>query len=627
MRVYSLLSLVAAMTLTTSCERYLDIIPDNVATIENAFAMRDQAEKFLFTCYSYMPRDGDLAQDPAMLGGDEIWRLSSHAGMFDIARGLQNVVGPLGGHHWDALYRGIRDCNIFLENIHSVPDIIEFERRRWIAEVKFLKAYYHFYLVRMYGPIPIIRESLPVEADVKEVKIERDPVDACFAYIVQLLDEAREGLPLVIDNPADELGRITLPIALALKAKVLVTAASPVFNGNADMASLNSPSGSPLFSATFSPEKWQIAMDACKEAIDVCHEAEIELYYYNKGHTQYNLSEQMQLQINIRNSVCERWNSEIIWTNTQTRSDGLQRLVTPLGLDPAQLQNFTPRGELSPPLRIAEQFYTANGVPINEDKEWGYAQRYQLKTSESADGLQVRPGYTTARLHYGREARFYASLGFDGGIWFGQGKYNDSDPLSLFFVEGRFGQRNSALTDRSTVTGYFIKKLVHFQNVIGSGTTYSVNSYSWPVFRLADLYLLYAEAVNEYEGPGEKAYEYIDKVRDRAGLPPVAAAWSTYSTNATKYTTRDGLRDIIHQERLNELAFEGHRFWDLRRWKQAADLLNQPIRGWDLTQGDAGSFYVPKVVFNQTFATREYFWPIREGDIEVNRNLVQNTGW
>ncbi|SEM21894.1 Starch-binding associating with outer membrane [bacterium A37T11] len=617
---------VFSILVTISCKNYLDIVPDNIATIDNAFTMRDQAEKYLFTCYSYMPKDGDLGSDPAMTGGDEIWRLSNTTGLFDIAKGLQNVVGPIAGQHWDNLFKGLRDCNIFLENIEKVPDLEEYEKRKWIAEVKFLKAYYHFYLLRMYGPIPIIKESLPVGTDVNAVKLYRDPVDSCFSYIVQLIDEAKENLPLQIDNPADDLGRITLPIALSLKAKVLVFAASPQFNGNSDVSFLENNDGVSLFNGQNDLEKWGLALMACKDAIDVCHEAQIELFKYNRSFSQYNLGDTMSTQLSLRNSVTEKWNSEIIWANTQTSVSGIQSLMTPSLLDPAFPDNPIPRGELSPPLKIAEQFYSEHGVPIEEDNTWDYNNRYDLQVGDNSSKLYIRQGYTTSKLHFNREPRFYADLGFDGGIWFGQGKYDDKNAQNLFFVEAKWGQRSSAKSDRSTVTGYFMKKLVHFQNVINS-STYSATTYPWPILRLADLYLLYAEALNEYKGPSEEAVHYVDLVRERAGLKSVAYSWDNYSNNPSKYTSQRGLREIIQQERLIEMTFEGQRFWDLRRWKQAADELNKPIMSWDLTQSDPAGFYVPKIIFNQTFSSREYFWPIKESDISIDRNLVQNVGW
>lgn len=610
-----------------SCNKYLDIVPDNIATIENAFTMRDQAEKYLFTCYSYMPRDGNEDADPAIMGGDEVWRRPEIKSLFDIAKGLQNKVSPLAGGHWKSLYLALRDCNVFLENIEKVPDISEYEKRKWIAEVKVLKAYYHFYLVRMYGPIPIVRESLPISTDVKSVKVYRDPVDECFSYIVELIDEARDDLPLKIDNEIDDLGRITLPIALSLKAKVLVTAASPLFNGNIDQITLKNNNGESLFNPEFSKEKWEAAALACEEAIQVCHSAGLKLYEFDRDFSSNKLTDTLTTQMSIRNSFTEKWNSEIIWANTQTRILGLQYLITPRNLDPKFMDNHSPRGEMSPPLKIVEMFYSKNGVPISEDKFYDYNNRYDLRTANSAEKLYIKTGYTSAYLNFEREPRFYASVGFDGGIWYGQGQFDDKKYNDLFFLEAKFGQRNGALTDRSTVTGYFVKKLVHYQNVIGSGTSYSVIPYPWTIMRLSDLYLLYSEALNEVNGPNEESYQYLNLIRARAGLESIEFSWDNFSNNPAKYRTRDGLREIIHQERMIELVFEGQRFWDLRRWKKASLQLNMPVVGFSVYEPHAREYYKPQTVFLQQFFMKEYFWPISEGDISVNKNLVQNLGW
>lgn len=112
-----------------SCKKYLDVVPDNVATLDNAFATRIEAQKFLFTCYSWMPQNGNVDGDPAMLGGDEMWLgPTSPYYYFNIAKGYQNVVSPYGANFWTQFYQGIRDCNIFLENIDKVPGIRETEK-------------------------------------------------------------------------------------------------------------------------------------------------------------------------------------------------------------------------------------------------------------------------------------------------------------------------------------------------------------------------------------------------------------------------------------------------------------------------------------------------------------------
>jgi hypothetical protein len=156
----------------------------------------------------------------------------------------------------------------------------------------------------MYGPVVLIKKNLPVSANSDEVRIPRSPVDSCFSYIVQLLDEAAPDLPDRIDNEASELGRITKAIDLSLKAVVLVTEASPLFNGNNDYKGFNNPDGTALFNTTVDPEKWQRAADASKQAIDFCESLGYHLYTYHPQLSQYDLSDTTLTKMSIRNAVC-----------------------------------------------------------------------------------------------------------------------------------------------------------------------------------------------------------------------------------------------------------------------------------------------------------------------------------
>jgi hypothetical protein len=617
--------------LSAGCDQYLDVVPDNVATIDNAFTMRNNAEKYLFTCYRYMPGHGNITNNPAFTAGDEFWFYNPFIGFtapgWNIARGNQNVVEPFL-NYWDGvsqLFIGIRDCNIFMENIDKVRDMEDEEKARWIGEVKFLKAYYHFWLLRMYGPIPIVKENIPISADVEEVKVKRAPADECVKYIVELLDEAAASLPDEILNELTELGRATRPMALSVKALVLVTAASPLFNGNTEYAGFKDKDGRQLINPTFDPTKWQAAATSCREAIEACHAAGKKLYTFSQGISQFKLSPQTVTQMSIRNSVCERWNSEIIWGNTNSRSLTAQHNATPPGLDPTNVANGNTLGNLAPPIKIAEMFYSKNGVPINEDNTYNYNGRFSLRTAVAAEKYTIQTGYTTAVLHFDREARFYASLAFDGGLWYGQGRLDDNNQ---WLIQNKMGQLQSRVSvNRYSITGYWPKKLVSYENVIGTGNTYTVQQYPWPVIRLTDLYLMYSEALNEAEGPSAEAFKWIDLVRERAGLPGVEQAWTQFSKQPNKFSTKDGFRDIIQQERLIELAFEGHRFWDLRRWKRAHTELNKPVTGWDIDQKEAAGYYRERMLYNQTFLMRDYLWPIKDENLIINKNLVQNPGW
>lgn len=619
----------------SACKKYLDVVPDNIATIDDAFTSRAQAEKYLFTCYSYLPVDGDPTQNPAMLAGDEMWlypdirnvQIINPTAWF-IALGEQGISAPLM-NFWDGekngkpLFRGIRDCNTFIDKINNVKDLNSYERDKWIGEALFLKAYYHFYLLRMYGPIPIVDKNLPIYVSPEEVRVSRRPVDECVDYIAKTLDDAALLLPEKVDLPLNELGRITKPIVLSIKARLLLMAASPLFNGNGDFSNLKNKDGVQLFNQVVEPKKWEKAMVASQEAIAMAEGTGVKLYEFLPNATTGTLSVETKRVLSIQNAVTDKWNSEIIWglTNSDMRtmqSGAMARLRN----------NYQLLSTLAPTHRMAELFYTKNGLPITQDKSWNYANKNNLRTGTAAEKYYIKQAYQTAELNFDREPRYYADLAFDGGIWYGIGKYADGG--DIWYVQGKLGSAAGRTDIRNfSATGYWPKKLVNYLNTQSDGTEFTTQRYSWPLVRLADLYLMYAEATNEVNGPNGDTYNYINKIRTRAGLPDVVSSWANFAIDASKNkpATKEGLRDIIHQERMIELAFEGSRFWDLRRWKEAPNVYNGVIKGWDIEQRDAINYYREKVLANQSFQLRDYFWPIKDNNILVNNNLVQNLGW
>lgn len=624
-----------------SCEKdFLNVVPDNVATIDQAFKLRNEAEKYLFTCYSYMPRNGNVVYNTAMLAGDELWippqDRAINSNSFDIARGLQRItdtyVDAWEGHYQGAgpndnypLFDGIRHCNIFIENLedeNSVPDITMAERQRWIAEAKFLKAYYHFCLMRMYGPIPIMDKAIPVDAPEDELFVSRKPIDEVVDYIVQLLDEANEKLPPIIPDPANELGRATKSIALGLKSQVLLTAASPLYNGNSDYAGFVNKEGENFFNQNYEEDKWRKAADAAKAAIEQAESSGHSLYHFNSS--AFNISDTTKLKLTIRQALMDRGNPEVIWPNTLSRTYDIQeQSMMPLLQD--QPDN-TARKYLSPPLEIAKMFYSKNGVPIEEDKTLNFSNIDELRTASEEERFNIAEGYETARLNFDREPRFYADLGFDGAIVYLE---NSTSNDTKWHIEAKY-QDYSGSNDvfNFNVTGYYLKKLVDYHHSYSSGSGSYYKEYAWPELRLAQLYLNYAEALNEAEGPTPEVLAYIDRIRERAGLNGVAESWQNFSVNPNEYTTKEGMRKIIHHERKIELAFEGKRYWDLKRWKTAVEELNEPIQGWNVYGKTNASYYQITTLFQQRFVSpRDYFWPLNQTTLRQNPNLVQNPGW
>ncbi|MBO9593944.1 MAG: RagB/SusD family nutrient uptake outer membrane protein [Niabella sp.] len=613
------------------CKKYLDVVPDGVATLDNAFSNRANAEKFLFSCFNMMPNQNDPFTYPGNVGSDEIWWDIDNSGIHgrsgsQIARGGQNVTDPLW-NYWDgrrdgkSLWIGIRDCNIFLENINKVLDITDYERSRWIAEVKFVKAYLHYFLFQLYGPIPIVDENLSMEVDPAEARVYREPVDKVTDFIVNLLDEAKEGLPEMIEDPINEMGRPTKVAAAALKAKVLVWTASPLLNGNPDYAQVTDNRGTRLFPATADRNKWVRAAAAVREAVDMAHSLGNGLYRYKNA--LFNIPDTLQLNFTVRGAVTERatLNPEILFAPT-TSANSFQNYCTP-NFYGVQISNGS---ELCATLKIAEQFYTNNGVPIDEDPSWSFADRYSMqKNTNATHRYFIASNETTAKLNYLREPRFYANLAFDRGLYDVQALLG----VTTATVKNRSGEAQGVqYSGQHIPTGYFIKKLVSFRSSI-TGTGLSPYNYTIPVIRLADLYLLYAEALNEIkDAPDHEVYQWVDSIRNRAGLKGVEESWSRYSSVPTKPSTKEGMREIIKRERMIELAFEGQRAFDLRRWKDAQKYLNQPVQGWNFQGLKDVDYYAVTTYFNgRNFTYRDYLWPIYQVSVIRNSNLVQNPGW
>jgi hypothetical protein len=630
MKKYKYLILILITSLTLSCdENYLDVVPDNVATIDNAFSDRFNAQKFLYTIYSAIPGPGNVVENPALNGADEIWYpedLENRAGV-RIAQGFQSAVNASGdkwtGNSVKDLYVAIRNCNIFLNKIDDVLGMDEYEKKQWKGEAKFLKAYFHFYLLKMYGPIVISDELIPVNESSKNIEPVRVNVDDAFAYIVTLIDEAIVDLPNMLQFEADDLGRITKPIAAAIKARVLITQASPLFNGNTVYSNFVDANGENLFPTIYDENKWQLAAIATKEAIDLCEAVGVRLYQKEDYVNPFPQSDVTMLKSALRNRITKKWNSELIWGHTEdtwyTEVESMPRLYN-YTTNPVNSRHCAT-------MRIAEMYYSKNGVPISEDITYDYENRFRLKVAEDADKYHVEVGEETAILNFDRETRFYADLSFDRGVWFGNGKeVTDEDPWHVHARGGEF----ASVFERSaySVTGYWPKKLVSIESQVKNGTSFSPKRYAFPIIRLADLYLYYAEALNEVKGvPDTEVYEYLDKVRERAGLESVVNSWNAYSRDPSKPTTKEGLRKIIQQERMIEMAFEGGRFWDTRRWKTAKGLMNKPIKGWNVLEHEASDYYAVRTLYNPTFSERDYLWPIPESEIINTPSLIQNPGW
>ena len=579
-----------------SCDNYLDIVPDQTQQVDLLFERKEVAYTALATCYAYLPKN-DGVYTSFMTMSDEITTpISKETDGVRIMKGQQSASNPKFGlwSGWSdqgSLWEGIRHCNILIENIHNVVDMTEEEMNSWAAEAKFLKAYYHFLLFTYYGPIPIVDENLPISASDNEVRVKRSTVDQSVDYIVQTIDDAIIDLP-VRELSSNDLGRIDQVIAKSIKSRILLYAASPLFNGNSEMYSgFVNEDGEHYFNQTYDQTKWDLAKEASLDAINAALENGVGLYEFSSTppnyEDEYEESEFLRTLYDLKYTIVDKWNSELIWGNSNPvrDNDWWQMQAACMMKNPSASSVEAAWQWIAPTLRIAELFYTENGLPIDQDLTYDFQNRFNTATVGASQNYQAQYGTTTAKLNLNREPRFYSSLGFDRG-------YNRTWG-NLWQLRMKKGESHGRIanSDDYLITGYALKKLVHPDS---EGDGYNkIVTYAWPMIRLSELYLNYAEAINESAGPNQEAYDALNAVRERAGISNVEDAWGNASISATlnKHTTQDGFREIIRQERLIELSFEGNRYNDIRRWKQAEQYFNSPVFGWSVDETSVSGYY------------------------------------
>ncbi len=631
-----------------SCSDYLDIYPGDSAEIKDAFLDRNESEKYLMTCYDQMPSYGTVYSLP-ITGCDEIFyttediqftAFGTFPSSYNYGYGGANTASNPFMNFWDgtrgtnSLWDGVRHCNEFLKHMPldagGPPNIKEDERKQWMAEVKVLKAYYHYYLFTLYGPIPIVDEAVATSAGVNEFKINRESIDNVVDYIVATIDEA---LPDLKDHTdiilTTEAGRITKTVAQAIKAQALVWAASPLFNGNSDYNVIDN-NGKQLFSQSYDEQKWQRAADALKETLESATNNGFNLHLSDGSEIAGDTPSQETIyRLGVREALVTHWNEEIIWAKYEGGAAGLQNWAQ------AVYPGIKPQGKgvgqrQAPPLHVVEQFYSSNGVPINVDNDWidngWYTDRFNAVAVSSENKTEAVEGGITAQVNLNRSHRFYSSICFDRGYWEGLG-YEESEFKSLRALAGEVS--GAIGVQAINMTGYYCKKVCGINNTFTSPVTgqgYQSSPYAFPIIRLNDLKLLYAEALNELGKDYSEILPILDEIRSRSGILPVKEAWDNH-TNLSDYDNQTGLREIIRQERLNELAFEGTRFWDTRRWKTALVNMNTPVRTWNIYADNVAEYYNVVTKLRPSYSFKNYLMPISETALVNNPNLEQNPGW
>lgn len=617
------------LLLLTSCE-YLDVVPEGKATQDDIWKTTQQAEKYRYYMRTYMPNLIGYDWSPDQFAGDDMitggvgttYWFSSKSLIYGEENANVTYFGrwapysTSGGTNYD-IYRGIRYAFYLLDNVYKVPAISPENATRYAGEAWYLIGYYHQLLLEYYGPIILVKRYIPNDAPDSEIFVPRSPYDECVKYIAECYDKAAELLPeTVIDT---ELGLPTRMSALSYKARLLLYAASPLVNGNSDYVGFDNHDGTPLMNTTYDPEKWEKAMEAAAEAISVAEKFNSELGRKNfmlYTSADSSLPNDERGRRNYRDAFTkEHWNG-LEFIEAKGDRGGCQTLQQLMGPRPiANNMSLGWKTTSVPTMEAVEMYYTKNGLPWEDDPE-----------TKDIDPYAYNAEAGTVNLHLYKEPRFYASVGYDRGTYEIDGK-----EITLYLRGGELHGSTLKETDEyQSCTGYLCQKW------IPKASTYSIPSnsfsfyyYAYPYLRLPELYLSYAEADFEYNGSlSTQSLEYINLVRKRCGLPTFQASWAL----AGGIPTGQKLRKVLHQERSIEFLFEGRRFHDLRRWKEAPEVMNKQPRSWNRDGKTAEEFY-QVIEANQGGRVRifespkSYWMAVPMSEINKNPNLVQNPGY
>lgn len=631
-RNFFTLYILAIIFALSSCD-FLDIVPDERPTEKDAFEDTGAAERFMYSCYAYLPKSRNGSQSLDFMTGDEVVTAFEHESFASFPKGNYTAAKPVISY-WDTFFQGIKQCYILLNNIDLVPNLKKEVRDDYVAQAKFLIGYYHYLLMRCYGPIILIKEEPSITTPPSQY-LPRSNYEETIAFIINMFDEASKTLK--DERPIKSYGLATSVAAKSLKAKTLLYAASPLFNGNSEFyKDFKDFSGNLLMPINYDPQKWIKTKEAYKEAIDAAHGAGHKLYNKTDIDPNGNQEPKDPTLRNLRYNIIDAGNEEIIWADARDEGPyGVQNKSLPYG--PGTWNG------VAPTFAMLDRFYTKNGLPIDVDPNFDLANKLKTVTISEEFANIAEEGKQTIQYNLEREPRFYAWIGFQGGYYEvfnsdNDGAYDKDESykkhsdikngkLVCDFILGGNTARGSVGNLRKnnySPTGYLNKKGVHPSFQAKSKQQGPVE-YPWPIIRLAELYLSYAEACVE-TGDLSEAKKYLNLVRERAGIPTVEKSWETI---AGITLTQDKLRDIVRQERMIEFYLENQNFWDMRRWKIADKFFSVKAKGLNIEATSIDDFAVIKeVIFERKFVSpSQYLLPIPLADVNRNEKTVQNPGY
>lgn len=675
-KIYILIITILGTGIFFSCSDYLDsdqYFKDRM-TEEKVFESKQYSEEWLAHTYSFLTdecadvaskghtphcfaddmyygdRDGDYdSKDIAALSYNEF-----HMGEYN-----ENEKQAT----WERCYKGIRDATTFIRNIDINQEMTPEEIADYKAQARFVRAYYYWLLLRKYGPVPLLPDDgIDYTESYDEVATPRSTYEECAEYISDQLALAAKDLR-VTRRDEQSVARPTRGSALAARAKVLLYAASPLMNGNTDdyARALTDDQGKQLLSADYNEEKWARAAAAARDVMEL---GIYELYVANfrtSGNSSYPATivppydaefsdrgwpegwadidpfESYRAVFNGTLNASE--NPELIFTRGNNGGETVAAMVA--HQLPRIASGWNTHGLTQ---KQCDAYYMNDGGDCpGKDKEIGRGDGSDrlmgYVTGEDADAGRYKPLAEGVSLQYAnREPRFYASVAYNGSVWHLENETEERNrEQQVFYYRGDGnGYTNTMFWLRS---GIGVMKFVHPRDTYQNGDMNKVVPKTEPAIRYADILLIYAEALNELEGsysiPSWDSLQTYTISRDinemKKGIRPVRVRAGVPDYSADVYSNQDEFREKLKRERQIELMGEGQRYYDLRRWKDAAVEESLPVYGCNalMTAEQKDLFHTPVVAWTlqSTFSRKMCFWPIKHDELKRNKRLTQNPGW
>ena len=549
------------------CDSYLDRQPDDQLTSKNIFDKKTTTLQYLVNVYTYIPSEWSpegygSTSGIAITASDEASCAYTGSRFFALLN--HNQLSPLSTHGgyrhavYRLLYQGISEATYFMSKVQDCPQLTDDEKVMWRGEARFLRAFYYTELLKWNGPVIWLGDRQSDYSDPNVSKVDRSPWSTIVDWLCDEYDQAATELPDT--RSSYEIGRATKGSSLAMKARLLMFNASPLFNGQNGTGiydGIVNKDGEKLFNTEYDENRWRQAAEAAKAVIDM---------------NTYNLvdDENATPLENIHNAAVLLNSPENIFT-VQCGGRSWRVGETPvsasgyggIGLTQKLVDAFAMDNGYYPITNMEDESYDNGAGVIEVDPRSGYTETGSQKFvnpffSTIPKNLKSNDAIETMNMYIGREPRFYANVFWSGQTWImGTNKLANIQ----FYKNGNSGPITS---NNYSPTGYLCLKFIDPDLDTKSSRW---GNLSWPIIRYADVLLMYIEALNEYDPANPDILTYWNMIRHRAGVPAIGTGEDEVYPEIIG--DKDLQRKYIRRERMVELCFEGKRYFDTRRWMPA----------------------------------------------------------